>query len=565
MNISHVGSPHRRLPLPARRLLSDLAQPLSAALHGSARLLAALAFSVAALTTQATAALTFGVAPAPLGGFEAGASDWAADGSGPWRQAPANALSITTAPREGLRAVKFLPKAGEIRSEFTLNDNLGVYNWGTEYWMGFSIRVIQPVPGNAAILQHHSTPATVNNVVDWDHHSGENSIAISTRVTTGGQDYFQVSTSTNASLVNVVPSQSAYSGHVNATPYNYTRNRWYDFVIHFRLATDTTGIMEVWIKDTVTGVTTKKVDVVGSPTVYRYDSGISSTAGVPNRAGLPKTPKHQQKIGMYYGPNVSGGEVDYDSFRIWQGAGGSIAAVSPVVGGTAPNAPTGLTATPASSTQINLDWNPVSPTPTGYRVYRGATAGTVTTNVSNNLGSGTTAFNNTGLTPGQTYFYAARAYNSIGESGNSNIVSQTAAVGSPIVLDANALPFTTSTTANPATDVITINGATGGNFLRFNGNAVNNSISFTVNQPGTYTIGGNFRKTPYSGKFQLLIDNSPQGAVFDGWASSGAFALGSFGTKTLSAGNHTFKFLVTGQNTSSTGFQIGIDTITLTP
>ena len=90
--------------------------------------------------------------------------------------------------------------------------------------------------------------------------------------------------------------------------------------------------------------------------------------------------------------------------------------VTPSGGGscTPPAAPTGLTATAASSSQINLSWTGVSGA-TEYRIYRSTTSGGPYTQVGTTTG---TTFSNTGLSCNTTYYYVVRSYNGC-ESGNS--------------------------------------------------------------------------------------------------------------------------------------------------
>ncbi len=99
--------------------------------------------------------------------------------------------------------------------------------------------------------------------------------------------------------------------------------------------------------------------------------------------------------------------------------------VTPTGGGggcTPPAAPTGVTATAASSTQINVSWSAVSGA-TEYHVYRSTTSGGPYTLVGTVAG---TSFANTGLTCNTTYFYVVRAANSSTcESGNSAQASAT--------------------------------------------------------------------------------------------------------------------------------------------
>jgi hypothetical protein len=99
--------------------------------------------------------------------------------------------------------------------------------------------------------------------------------------------------------------------------------------------------------------------------------------------------------------------------------------VTPTGGGscTPPAAPTGLTATAASASQINLSWSAVSGA-TEYRIYRSTTSGGPYTQVGT---STTTSFSNTGLSCNTTYFYVVRAFSGC-ESVNSTQASATTGV-----------------------------------------------------------------------------------------------------------------------------------------
>ncbi len=78
-------------------------------------------------------------------------------------------------------------------------------------------------------------------------------------------------------------------------------------------------------------------------------------------------------------------------------------------------APTGLTATAVSASQINLSWAAVSGA-TEYRILRSTTSGGPFTQVG--TATGTTFSDNTGLSCNTAYFYVVRAFNSC-ESASS--------------------------------------------------------------------------------------------------------------------------------------------------
>ena len=102
---------------------------------------------------------------------------------------------------------------------------------------------------------------------------------------------------------------------------------------------------------------------------------------------------------------------------------------------TAPSTPSGLTATAASATQINLSWTASNDNVgvTGYRVERctGATC-TIFTQVGTPTG---TTFNDTGLTPSTTYRYQVRA---VDQAGNLSPYSTIATATTPAAPDTTA-------------------------------------------------------------------------------------------------------------------------------
>jgi O-glycosyl hydrolase/fibronectin type 3 domain-containing protein len=98
------------------------------------------------------------------------------------------------------------------------------------------------------------------------------------------------------------------------------------------------------------------------------------------------------------------------------------------VGSGLPAAPTSLTATAASSSQINLSWTASTTSGVTYSVYRSTTSG-FTPGSGNLVTSGitTTTYSNTGLTASTTYYYVVEAVDSVGSSPASNQANATTA------------------------------------------------------------------------------------------------------------------------------------------
>ncbi len=107
---------------------------------------------------------------------------------------------------------------------------------------------------------------------------------------------------------------------------------------------------------------------------------------------------------------------------------GLTATLSSGGGVTAPSAPSGLSATAASSSQINLTWIDTSSNESGFNVYR-STDGTTFAKVGSSASGATSYGDTSGLVASTKYYYKVRAFNSGGESGDSSIASATTLAG----------------------------------------------------------------------------------------------------------------------------------------
>lgn len=122
-------------------------------------------------------------------------------------------------------------------------------------------------------------------------------------------------------------------------------------------------------------------------------------------------------------------EIGLDDF-----GGGSYAPETP------PAAPTLLSATAASNTQINLAWTDNASNEDGFEIERSAN-GTDGWALIDTTSANVTSRTNTGLTAATTYYYRVRAFNAVGNSAYSNIASATtmAIPTAPTLLTATAM------------------------------------------------------------------------------------------------------------------------------
>ena len=86
-----------------------------------------------------------------------------------------------------------------------------------------------------------------------------------------------------------------------------------------------------------------------------------------------------------------------------------------------PTAPSALTATALSRSQIRLNWTDNSSNESGFQIER-STNGTTFTQIAT-VGAGVKTYTSTGLQSNRTYWFRVRAYNGTGNSAYSNTAS----------------------------------------------------------------------------------------------------------------------------------------------
>src|SRR5439155_8284390 len=155
-------------------------------------------------------------------------------------------------------------------------------------------------------------------------------------------------------------------------------------------------------------------------------------------------------------------------------------------GGTAPAAPTGLTATGGTG-QVSLSWTDGSNggcAITAHAIYRSTTSGGET--LLANSGSGTT-YTDSAVTGGTTYFYKVTATNSIGTGGQSNEASATPTAPSCPGPANNCFASATAVSTSPYSATPSTTGATTESGEPAPCGSIANTIWYAWTAPGSGT------------------------------------------------------------------------------
>ena len=200
-----------------------------------------------------------------------------------------------------------------------------------------------------------------------------------------------------------------------------------------------------------------------------------------------------------------------------------------------PPAPSGLMASAASATAINLTWSaptaPANCSITSYSVYGSTSSGFVPSS-SNLLASGLTAtsYSNSGLTASSTYYYAVEAVDSVGASAASSQASaMTSAAGTVTVAPTVATQPASQTVTIGTTATFTVSAAGTGPFTyqwKKNGTAISGATAASYNTPSTSApdngaafsvVISNAGGSVTSANAVLTVNSSPAYTVYPGF------------------------------------------------
>ncbi|CAM3804823.1 family 16 glycosylhydrolase [Cohnella lubricantis] len=133
-----------------------------------------------------------------------------------------------------------------------------------------------------------------------------------------------------------------------------------------------------------------------------------------------------------------------------------------------------------------------------------------------------------------------------------------------VIYQAEDLPTTLSSGVSKET---WNDGASGGGWVKILSDSTGDYVDFTANVPssGEYNVITGYRSATTRGTAQLSINGQDHGSPIDMYGSTAVFKEASTTVNFGSAGNKTFRYRVTGKNSSSTGYQLGIDYIKLVP
>ena len=268
------------------------------------------------------------------------------------------------------------------------------------------------LPNQVTGLSASAASATQINL-SWNNPTGTEAGYKIMRASSSGGSFSQIATTASTSYSNTgLSASTAYFYKVKA----YTSPGGDGALSSEATATTTTGPPGQVTGLAVAAASTTQLNLSWSATTnatsYKVERSVSSGSGFSQIA----TPSSNS----YNDTGRSVGTRYYYKVRATNGDGdGSYS--SEANSFTLPGQVTGLSASAASTSQINLSWNNPTGTETGFKILRATSSGGTYSQIT--TVSGTTSYSNTGLSASTTYYYKVKAYTSPGGDGAESSIA----------------------------------------------------------------------------------------------------------------------------------------------
>ena len=250
------------------------------------------------------------------------------------------------------------------------------------------------------------------------------------------------------------------------------------------------------------------------------------------------------------------------------GASGNSNTVSATTLQVAPLAPSGLTATAISLSQINLTWTDNSGNENGFYIDQASDSGFGSNLVTSTVGANIRTFSVLGLSASSTYYFRVRAYNSMGPSGNSAPASATTLPNAPSGLNATVtsqtqislswtdnssdeIGFYVDRASDSAFSTNLITSAVGANVTTFNATGLTSASTYyfrvraynisgpSANSASTSATTLHYAPTDIALDNASVAENQPSGTLVGTFSSSDPDAGDSFSYSLVSGSGGT--------------------------